>query len=168
ILIFKTRSFFVKEGSPNKIRELNDSIVYNIGKVYVFLNQYLSDIYREFSLNPAKFNLLMVIKHVGAEEGISQNNLKEQLCVSAANITKLIDGLQDKGLIIRIASKTDRRVNLIKITENGQKLIEAVWPRHVGALNALLKDYNYDDRCSFNHYISKFIDEMRLITGNHE
>jgi len=156
------------EQKHNKIRKLNDSIVYNIGKVYVFLNQYLSNVYAEFDLNPAKFNLLIVIKHIGSREGISQNKLKDRLYVSAANITKLIDALEKRELILRVASKKDRRVNLVKATKKGEKLLDLVWPRHVDALNSILKDYSLEDRGHFNDYIVNFIEEMKNITGNDE
>ncbi|MDD4183506.1 MAG: hypothetical protein PHT53_06785, partial [Candidatus Omnitrophica bacterium] len=73
----------------------NDLIVYAVGRLYVLLDSYLyNTAYKEYSLNPAKFNLLMVIKHVGKDKGLSQMELGNNLYVTAANITKLIDALE--------------------------------------------------------------------------
>jgi len=83
-----------KDKTPH-IERFNDFIVYNIGKLYILLNQYLGKIYRELGLNPAKFNLLMLIKHMGKGEGISQIELGDKLFVSASNITKLIEALNN-------------------------------------------------------------------------
>ncbi len=143
-----------------EIKGHNDSIVYSIGKLYVLLNQYFSGVYGPFGLNPAKFNLLMFIKHIGKEKGISQNQLKNMLYVSAANITKLIDGLERQGLTRRVPSPQDRRVNLITITPEGSRLLDRVWPEHVKALNSLLEPCDTEAKKSFSEYLERFISDL--------
>jgi len=144
-----------------KIRKFNDSIVYNIGRLYVLLNQYLTKAYAPFGLNPAKFNLLMSVKHIGKNEGISQIELGGSLCVSAANITKLIDGLEKKGYLVRLPSPTDRRVNIIKITKGGSRLLDRIWVSHSEALNALLGDFSEEERQLFNKFLERFKSERK-------
>jgi MarR family 2-MHQ and catechol resistance regulon transcriptional repressor len=145
-----------------QISKLNDLIVYNIGRLYVLLDSYLYKAYKQFELNPANFNLLMVIKHVGQETGISQNKIGSQLFVSAANITKLIDGLEEKGWLIRIPSKDDRRVKLIKITEEGSALLDKVWAEHAKALNNILGGFSHTDKERFNELLKNFRKEMEV------
>jgi MarR family 2-MHQ and catechol resistance regulon transcriptional repressor len=151
------KSYFFKITAPH------DLIVYNIGRLYVLLDTYLyNKAYRRFSLNPAKFNVLMLVKHVGKNTGLPQQGLSSNLCVSAANITKLVDGLQKQGLVQRLASRHDRRVNLIKITKKGSKLLDEVWPRHVQALNAILKKLSRDEKDKLNHFLQDFKEEMEV------
>lgn len=150
----------ILDKNTKEIEKYNDFIIYNIGKLYVFLNQYFTDAYKEFGLNPAKFNILMLIKHIGKEDGISQTELSEKLFVSAANITKLIDGLEKKGLVCRVISKKDRRINLIKITEEGSKLLDRVWLKHIEALNNILKEFSVEEKEKFNEFLERFKKEM--------
>jgi MarR family 2-MHQ and catechol resistance regulon transcriptional repressor len=152
--------------SDSKVKKHNDFIVYDIGRLYVLLNQYLTAAYQEFGLNPAKFNLLMHIKHIGKEKGISQIELGDKLYVSAANITKLIDGLEKKGWVKRISSSRDRRIKLIKITREGSALLDEVWPRHVEALNALLEGFAPEDKERFNLLLDRFREEMETAGQN--
>lgn len=143
-----------------QVKKYNDSIVYTIGRLYCLLNQYLTEIYAQFGLNPAKFNLLMHIKHIGKEQGISQSALGDKLYVSAANITKLIDSLEKKGWVKRVASLVDRRLKLIKITKEGSDLLDLVWPRHINALNRLIFEFSFEEREQFNFFLEKFRKEM--------
>lgn len=143
----------------------NKTIVYTIGRLYVLLNQYLSTVYAPFGLNPAKFNLLMVIKHVGKEKGISQNTLKNMLYVSAANITKLLDGLQKHGWCQRLASEQDRRVKVIQITARGSRLLDEVWPRHQKAMNMFMRGFSESDKKQMGVLLQRFLKELEPHSG---
>jgi MarR family 2-MHQ and catechol resistance regulon transcriptional repressor len=144
-----------------KIAYPNDLIVYAIGRLYVLLDSYLyNTAYKEYSFNPAKFNLLMVIKHVGKDKGLSQRELGNNLYVTAANITKLIDALEKEGLVLRQASPDDRRVNLVKITEKGSKLLDEIWPKHVASINKILDSFSASDKDRLNQLLQAFRKDM--------
>lgn len=151
----------MKLSNSVRISPPNDSIVYTIGRLYVLLDSYLyRTAYKAKNLNPAKFNLLMVVKHVGKENGISQIELGNNLYVSAANITKLIDAVEREGLVSREPSKEDRRINLIKITERGSQLLDEIWPKHVMAVNNILNELKISDKEKLNSLLEIFKAEM--------
>lgn len=155
--------------NAGKIIHSNDLIVYAIGRLYVLLDSYLYNAaYKEYGLNPAKFNMLMVIKHIGKEDGLSQRELGKNLFVSAANITKLIDALEKDALVARMPSAGDRRVNLIKITEKGSGLLDKVWPRHVESINKTLETFSASDKEKLNHLLQLFKKDMEDKVKQHE
>lgn len=143
-----------------KIKNPHDQIVYNIGYLYTLLEGYFAFAYKEFGLSPAQFNLLMAVKHVGKDEGISQCQIGKHLYVTAANITRMIDGLEAHGLLARSAHLNDRRINLIKITSKGAVLLDRVWIKHVAAVNALMKKNSAKETEVFNQQLGDFIAEM--------
>ena len=53
------------------------------------------------------------------------------LITSRANITGLIDHLEQKGFVKRLVDSHDRRAKLAKITKKGEALIDEVIPVHV-------------------------------------
>ena len=143
------------------IKKNNDNIIYSIGSLYVLLNQYFSAFLKPYQLTPAKFNILFLAKNLGGIEGASQTKIGEDLFVSAANITKLIDSLEKMKLVERKPSPEDRRVNLVKITGKGLALLDEIWPMHVGALNALLNDYKEKDKELFKNYLENLIKDVK-------
>ena len=124
--------------NPEQINK-NEEFVYNIARTYLLLTKEFSDFYKKFRFTPAKFNALVLIEHLGKEEGVSQIEISKKLIVSGANITGLIDRLEKDKLVVRVSDVKDRRLKRIKITKESKKLIEKIWPLHIEKTNSLIK-----------------------------
>lgn len=114
---------------------------------------YTSDVFQQatarymvhFGLSKSTFNILMLLRH-GPERGMQLHELGELLLVSRANITGLVDHLERKGYVKRIADDQDRRVRHARITKNGEELLEEFTPLHFGNLKTLLRDLTTGER----------------------
>ncbi len=51
------------------------------------------------------------------------------MCCDASNVTGLVDRLESKGLVRRVASEDDRRVKVIELTAKGARLRAAFMER---------------------------------------
>ena len=60
--------------------------------------------------------------HLWKEEGQSQQQLCEATFRDKPSITRLVDNLEKSKLVKRVASKNDRRSNLIFLTKEGKIL----------------------------------------------
>ena len=81
--------------------------------------------HRYFSLHgitETQFNLLMQLKYT-ISDGLSQAALSKRLVVNKADMTGVIDRLEKRKFVERSADKSDRRVNLIRITKNGREIL---------------------------------------------
>lgn len=67
-----------------------------------------------------------VIRRLGEQEGISQKELSIRMTKDQTNITRLLDQLEKKKLVIRRPNKEDRRSFLAYLTENGRKVNEKI------------------------------------------
>ena len=65
-----------------------------------------------------------VLYHLWKEEGQSQQQLCEATFRDKPSITRLVDNLEKSKLVKRVASKDDRRSNLIFLTKEGKTLEE--------------------------------------------
>ena len=120
-------------------KNIFEGAIYGVAGMYAVLEKAISDYLRAYKLTPAKFNAIMIIKHMGKEQGISQIEIGRRLIVTASNMTHLIDKLEREGYIERLSLKGDRRVNLIKITKTGSELLEQVWPGYSKKIQELAK-----------------------------
>ena len=66
-----------------------------------------------------------VLYHLWKQDGLSQQQLCEATFRDKPSITRLVDNLEKLKLVKRVASKEDRRSNLIHLTKDGQKLQES-------------------------------------------
>lgn len=77
-----------------------------------------------------KFDLtieqLHIMKHLDGEQGCPQRELCHGTDKSPANVTRMLDRMEKKDLVVRQASPNDRRASLVFLTKEGAALKEEV------------------------------------------
>ncbi|RTL57322.1 MAG: MarR family transcriptional regulator [Sphingobacteriales bacterium] len=63
-----------------------------------------------------------VLYHLWKQDGMSQQELCNATFRDKPSITRLVDNLEKQKLVKRVASKDDRRMNLIYLTDDALKL----------------------------------------------
>lgn len=111
-------------------QENDAKLIYTLGILWSQIVARLENVLAKVNLNTSKFNILMIIKHVGKDDGIQQNEISKRLIVTASNITKLLDKLEKDGMITRNSKANDKRVKLIKITDSASKLLDDIYPEY--------------------------------------
>jgi MarR family 2-MHQ and catechol resistance regulon transcriptional repressor len=120
-------------------------LVFGILFTYDQLHQIATRNMAAFGLSKSSFNILMLLRHAGPE-GMQLHNLGEFLLVSRANITGLVDHLEEKGFAKRVVGPQDRRARYACITEKGEALLDEYLPLHYHNLNVLFQDVSPDER----------------------
>ena len=94
------------------------------GKVSAAINRKLVRNFREKGLDitPEQWTVLLSLWE---KDGVSQQELCNATFKDKPSMTRLIDNMEKLGLVVRIASKDDRRTNLIHLTRNGKELKES-------------------------------------------
>jgi DNA-binding MarR family transcriptional regulator len=98
----------------------------------------VSNLVRRFELTESQFNALRVLR--GAErrgESLTQAELAERLIASRANTTWILDKLEERRLVRR-KGHSDRRKNLLELTNAGQRLLERIDPEFESLLARVL------------------------------
>lgn len=85
-----------------------------------------------------------VLYHLWKEDGRSQQQLCNATFRDKPSITRLVDNLEKLNLVKRVASENDRRINLIYLTKNAQKLEEETMQIADETLNEALKSVSPD------------------------
>ena len=91
------------------------------GRLWVALNRQLGVCLRHdgVPLTPEQFR---VIRCLWEKDGCSQQELARLTTRDKAAIARIIDLLQDKGLVERVVDETDRRSNRVRLTDAGKAL----------------------------------------------
>ncbi|MCD6732811.1 MAG: MarR family transcriptional regulator [Burkholderiaceae bacterium] len=80
---------------------------------------FLKNIGEPLQLGTVEFTVLSLVAH---NRGVTQKQLSQALAVSAPNITTLLDRLEQRELLTRVRSQTDRRSQVIHLTRKGAAL----------------------------------------------
>ena len=67
-----------------------------------------------------------VLVHLADNEGIHQGALAEKLDVKPITLTRILDRLEEAGLIERLLYRQDRRVRLLRLTQAAHPLIDDI------------------------------------------
>ena len=78
-------------------------------------------------LTISQFGVLEALYHLGP---LSQKQIGQKILRSRGNITMIIDNLEKRGLVMRKRHKADRRVFVVHLTDDGNKLISKIFPPH--------------------------------------
>ncbi|RED58083.1 MarR family winged helix-turn-helix transcriptional regulator [Cohnella lupini] len=82
---------------------------------------------RRYGLNRTEFGVLEMLYHKGSQP---LQQIGGKVLMSSGNITYVVDKLEQKNLVKRKASQEDRRLIYAEITDEGNRLIEEVFPKH--------------------------------------
>ena len=80
-----------------------------------------------------------VLYHLWKQDGRSQQELCDATFRDKPSITRLVDNLEKLNLVKRVPSENDRRINLIYLTKNAQKLEDETMQIADETLNEALK-----------------------------
>lgn len=94
---------------------------------------------QQFGLTDVQFNLMMLLQHQSnTDGGLSQAQLSSMMLVNRANITALIDRMEKSGLVERTMKPMDRRYNIIKLTERGEKMLIKIEPLYAKEVDKIM------------------------------
>ncbi len=115
-----------------------------------------------FGLSRSSLNILMILRHCGTD-GMQLHDLGELLLVSRANITGLVDHLEEKGYVKRVVASNDRRARYARITKKAETLLDEFMPVHYGNIDMLLQDLTDGEK----EILIRLLDKTRASLRSH-
>jgi DNA-binding MarR family transcriptional regulator len=115
---------------------LSEYVGYALRLAQLTVFQDFIDSLAELDLRPGQFSLLTV---VDANPGLLQSHACAALGIQKANLVPLLDGLQKRGLVRRVAR--DGRANGLHLTDEGRRLLvraRRLHDRHERRITALM------------------------------
>jgi DNA-binding MarR family transcriptional regulator len=112
-----------------------------------------------WGLTDNHYNVLRILNGVG--EPISQVEIGRRMLSSRANVTKLIDLLEEREMVKRLSSQ-DRRVNLVALTSEGAKFIEETASEVIAFANEAMNALTRDEQKLLFNLLGKLLDKEEL------
>jgi DNA-binding MarR family transcriptional regulator len=106
---------------------LENLIGYNLRRAHGVQKSRFSAVFGPLGIRPVTLSLLGTVYD---HPGIAQTELGKRLHIKRANMVPLLAELSARGLIVRRPSKTDRRAQLVDLTEAGKTLTAELLALH--------------------------------------
>lgn len=114
---------------------------------------------RPSGINHPEYNLLMMLYGTDGYT-LHPSQLAEAAGEKAANITRLTNGLCERGLIARTASDDDRRRIALSLTKAGVAMIESFLPDICGLLERQAEALQPREAAQLERLLKKFLDHL--------
>jgi len=85
-------------------------------------------------LTAPQFHVLEVLKDQGP---MPLKRISEELMVTGANITCVVDNLEKEDLVLRVPSKEDRRIINAELTPKGREKMQELFPKYVDNMSEI-------------------------------
>jgi MarR family transcriptional regulator, 2-MHQ and catechol-resistance regulon repressor len=116
-------------GEAAEVRALNAYI--NLTRAGRSVGTRLEHRLLELGLTESQFGVLETLLHCGP---LFQRQLGEKLFTTRANISLIVDGLEEKGWVERERHPDDRRHVKVGLTAAGKKYVKQLFPVHLAAV----------------------------------
>ena len=124
--------------------DLEKSLLPHLGRTAKFMDFYFMDTFNEHGFNLSKEQWL-ILKVLSTDDGKIQNDLAFVTNRSKTALTRLIATMEKKGLVYRVTSKIDKRINHVFISDLGKINFDKSIPIIKQIKNELQKDISQED-----------------------
>lgn len=109
----------LKQGKP--FATLEQEVALNIMRTAAYLRQTTASVLKPHDVSLPQYNVLRILRGA-TDEGLPCSEVGNRLVARDPDVTRLLDGLEKRGLVVRGRSSTDRRVVNARITDKGSAL----------------------------------------------
>jgi DNA-binding MarR family transcriptional regulator len=99
-----------------------------------------SDLMHGIGLSASDYTTLMHLSEAPNRE-LRMSDLASATGLSASRMTRLVDDLQSRSLVTKVASSTDARGNVARLTPRGMTKLRAAWPVHLASVRSRFFDH---------------------------
>ncbi|KAF0139806.1 MAG: MarR family transcriptional regulator [Ignavibacteria bacterium] len=106
----------------------------------------------EQKLTTPQFGVLEILHKMGP---VPLKRISEEMMVTGANITCVVDNLEKEGFVKRIPSKEDRRVIHADLTAQGRVKIESILPAYADSMVAVIGSLSDHEQKELTRLLNK-------------
>ena len=136
------------------VDSISNKTIIEFLKTNDMLQEIHTHFFKKYNISNTRFNVLVIL-YKGPKEGMFLSEIGEQMLVSNANITGLIDRLEKQKLVKRIRGKKDRRKIIARITDLGIQTIEEVIEHYRQWSNQIMNILEDDEKAELISLLTK-------------
>jgi DNA-binding MarR family transcriptional regulator len=138
-----------------------DSIGHLIRRVYTVMLGRAEAVFGEQGFTLMQWIVLLYLR-----DGLARtaSEIAREFSHDSGALTRVIDRLEERGLVSRQRSERDRRVVELELTAEGRRTIDALLPMVVEQMNTALAPFNHEEFLRFRSFLTRLLDHLVSMT----
>ena len=87
----------------------------------------MEDLLKPYGISATQYNVLRILRGAG-QGGLCRNELRDRMLTRMPDMTRLLDRMEEAGLVTRSREQEDRRMVLTQIAARGRRALERAGP----------------------------------------
>ena len=125
--------------------KLPDLLGYHLRRAQVFAFQSFAAALQKFGMSPGQMGVLLL---VSANPGINQTRVGQALGIDRSTLVAVIDRLEQRALVVRNPSPSDRRSHALQLTQAGAKFLQQIMLSLDAHETELARNLSADERAT--------------------
>jgi DNA-binding MarR family transcriptional regulator len=114
-------------------------------------------------ITPRQFAVLIAI---AAREGATQTTITEDTGIDRSTMVDVVRRLMKRGLLQRRRSRTDARSYIVRLTDDGRRVVEAAQPEAADVDKAILAALSPAERGAFQEALTKVVAALTAMSAS--
>lgn len=137
-------------------------VIGRLSRVARFVTDELVEVYRGFGLTEGEFDILATLRRTGEPFALAPSALVDVTMVTKGAVSKRVDALEAKGLVLREAVEHDGRARLVRLTAAGLARIDEAVAAHLGNERRILAALPARDRVELERILAAWAARYEL------
>jgi MarR family transcriptional regulator, 2-MHQ and catechol-resistance regulon repressor len=138
-------------------------VIYELVRAYQAFESYSALHIRTLGLTAPQFDIIATL---GNTNGMSFKDLGDKTLITKGTLTGVVDRLEAKNLVRRVASPSDGRSQLVQLTRAGEKMFAQVFPVHLAHLEQVFAGFTQRDMDQSEAALQKLRDAFAAASKN--
>jgi DNA-binding MarR family transcriptional regulator len=108
-------------------------------------------------LNEGDYGVLAALRRAGAPYQLTPSDLARHQMMTSGGMTAAIDRLERKGLVARRPNPNDRRGSLVRLTDEGRKVVDRAMELQAEAESRLVQALDASERNTLEQLLRKLL-----------
>jgi DNA-binding MarR family transcriptional regulator len=110
----------LKQTKP--FEHIEEEVFLNLQRTAQALSSAMAEIFKSVDLTPVQYNVLRILRG-SLETGLLCGEISERLVTKDSDVTRLLDRMENRGLVVRERHARDRRAVVSRITKKGLEIL---------------------------------------------
>jgi DNA-binding MarR family transcriptional regulator len=97
----------------------------NVARTAAVLEEGIERVLKPHGVSGTQYNVLRILRGAGAA-GLCRNEIRDRLLTRMPDVTRLLDRMEEAGLVTRARDVADRRLVTTQLTAKGRALVDSL------------------------------------------